>query len=60
MANNRNDYQAEYKRENYDRIIFLVRKGGKERLKIESAVRGYNSPSALFRDALKIAFDIEV
>lgn len=60
MSYNKTEYNSDFQKNNYDRVVTLVHKGGKERLKIESALRGYNSVGALIKDALKIAFDIEV
>ena len=44
----RNRYQEDYKRENYDIIKILTPKGTRERLKTEAARRGLQSVNALF------------
>ena len=54
----RNRYQEDYKRENYDIIKVLTPKGTRERLKAEADRRGLPSVNALLNLLISSALDI--
>lgn len=53
-------YNAEFVRNNYDRISLQVPKGYKEKLQIEATLRGFKSLNAFIVDAIEKQCDLDL
>ena len=53
-------YNAEFVRNNYDRISLQVPKGYKEKLQIEATLKGFKSLNAFFVDAIEKQCDLDL
>lgn len=59
MAFNENEYNANYKKTNYDRVIYQVPKGNRDIIKAEAAKRG-KSVNALITEALEAQYNLDL
>ena len=59
MAFNENEYNANYKKTNYDRVICQVPKGNRDIIKAEAAKRG-KSVNALITEALEAQYGLDL
>lgn len=57
---NRIQYNAEFVRNNYDRISLQVPKGYKEKLQIEATLKGFKSLNAFIVDAIEKQCDLDL
>lgn len=57
---NKTEYDNNFQKENYDRIVIKVKKGGKKELETHIADFGYKNVSAFIKSAIneKIARDL--
>lgn len=53
-------YNAEFVRNNYDRISLQVPKGYKEKLQIEATLKGFKSLNAFIVDAIEKQCDLDL
>ncbi|RHT78770.1 antitoxin [Butyricicoccus sp. AM28-25] len=57
---NKNQYDSDFVKRNYDRVSFQVPKGGKDILKKECDIRGFSGMNALITNAILEAYGIDL